>query len=300
MGSPDPLDTPAPRRVSTLLGHAQVAMAMTCLSSLLRYSAEPLRLRLHDDGTLTPEDRERLVDSLTGAEKPEFLPRAEADERLGEILAGYPALCGFRERNPLALKLVDVALLADEDLAYCDSDVLFLRPFRGLFRLPPGTEALFMRDRQEAYSVRSWHLPVYGVPRLASRLNTGLVVFKAGAFDLDLADWFFARPQLQRTPVWAEQTCWALLAGQVDCRLFDAARIVIPTDQIVRQEQVALHFVSSVRSWLASVADRLPDRIGEPPVMVASFPAKECGTLRLTASEVRRGFQRVLRRHPFI
>ena len=52
-----------PRLVSTLLGHAHVEMALPCLGSLLRFSAEPLRLRVHDDGTLTAADQERLADA---------------------------------------------------------------------------------------------------------------------------------------------------------------------------------------------------------------------------------------------
>ena len=50
--------------VATLLGHAHVEMALACLGSLLRYSAEPLRLRIHEDGSLLAADRERLTAGL--------------------------------------------------------------------------------------------------------------------------------------------------------------------------------------------------------------------------------------------
>src|SRR4051794_8770884 len=98
-----------PLTVATLLGHAQVPMARACLASLLRRSAEPLRLRLHDDGTLTPADAEDLAAALDGAE---VVWRAEADERLADHLALYPATRAYRAASPLALKLVDAALLA--------------------------------------------------------------------------------------------------------------------------------------------------------------------------------------------
>jgi len=50
-------------------------MALLCLGSLLAHSAEPLRLRIHDDGTLTEEDQERLAAGLAA---PDFVLRAEA------------------------------------------------------------------------------------------------------------------------------------------------------------------------------------------------------------------------------
>src|ERR1700724_2016179 len=149
-----------PRLVSTLLGHAHVEMALRCLGSLLALSAAPLRLRIHDDGSLTGADLERLA---AGLGTPSVVSRREADERLADLLDRHPAARAFRLANPLALKLLDVPLLAapaaaGEPLAYCDSDVLFLRRFSGLFELPPGAGALFMHDPQNAYSVRSWDL----------------------------------------------------------------------------------------------------------------------------------------------
>src|SRR5215216_7745258 len=101
---------PPPLRVSTLLGHTHVDMALACLGSLIGRSAEPLRLRVHDDGSLTDEDRARLAEGLAG---PEMVTRVEADARVAEALANRPALRAFRVGNPLGLKLIDVPLLTE-------------------------------------------------------------------------------------------------------------------------------------------------------------------------------------------
>src|SRR5436305_5385576 len=93
-----------PREVATVLGHTHVEMAIVCLGSLLRHSAEELTLRLHDDGSLTAADLERLAAGLGG---PQVVRRAAADERAETFLAHHPALRAFRRANPLALKLVD-------------------------------------------------------------------------------------------------------------------------------------------------------------------------------------------------
>jgi hypothetical protein len=277
-------------RVATLLGHAHVEMALSCLGSLLRYSADPLALRVHEDGSLTAEDRERLREGLGN---PELVPRDEADERVGEALAGRPALRTFRRSNPLALKLIDIPLLhGDGDLAYCDSDVLFLRPFADLFRFP-GEEAgaVFMSDRQNAYSVRSWHLLAH--PRLAlpCRVNSGILHFRTRFFDPDLLEWYLSRPELGFAPVWSEQTGWALLGARAGCRLWDPGLIRLPEGK-AEKDAVALHFVSPLRALLPGFLERAADRAGEPPVSVGTVPTRRCRPWDLAWTEARRRLRR--------
>lgn len=278
--------------VTTLLGHAHVEMARVCLGSLLRCSAEPLALRLHDDGTLRPEDLERLEEGLG---RFALVSVVEADEAAAGLLARRPALAAFRRESPLARKLVDAVLLAGEELAFCDTDILFLRPFSGLFRLPPGAGALFMSDRQNAYSVRSWHL--LARPRLAlpRRANSGIVVYRTAAYDPDLLEWYLARPEHRFAPVWVEQTGWALLGWQAGCRLIDPAQVAIPEPgRPAGEETVALHFVGPVRSLLSGFAGRVPEE-ARAPVEIRTFPAERCRPLDLAADEARRIVRRARR-----
>ena len=274
-----------PLVVSTLLGHAHVDMALLCLGSLLACSAEPLRLRIHEDGTLTEEDRERLA---AGLGEPGFVPRAEAEERLADLLASRPAVRALRRTNPLGLKLVDAPLLAPgERLLFCDSDVLFFRPFSGLWG-EEGT-AVFLRDLQNAYSVRSWQVLQEPRLRLAGHVNTGIVGFPRAAYDLDLLEWFLSHPGYQRTPVWAEQTAWALLGARTGCQLIDPARVRLPGDRFeLSDDLVALHFVTPRRALLPLYAERARDRRGEAPVALRMVPAARCRWWHLAASEARR------------
>jgi hypothetical protein len=282
-----------PRRVATLLGHAHVEMALACLGSLLRYSAEPLLLRIHEDGSLTAEDRGRLAEALGD---PDFVPRAEADARVADLLAARPALRAFRRGNPLALKLIDIPLLAGEDdLAYCDADVLFLRPFSELFHFPgPETGALFMSDRQNAYSVRSWHLLTHSRLVLPCRINSGILLFRSRFHDPDLLEWYFARPEFGFAPVWSEQTAWALLAGRAGCRLWDPHLVRLPDpDGGEPREAVALHFVSPLRGLLPERLKGASDRRGEAPVAVGIVPARRCRSWDLALTEAGRRWKRL-------
>jgi hypothetical protein len=288
-------DAPARRVVSTLLGHQHVEMAVTCLGSLLRFSAQPLRLQIHDDGSLTPADRARLGAVL---DEPLWMLRPEADERMAGLLAGRRAARAFRAANPLAAKLLDATLLGPEELAFCDADVLFLRPFSRLFELPAAVGSLFMTDPQNAYSVRFWHLLAERRLRLASNVNSGIVVFRRPAFDLDLLEWFLSRSVALFAPVWLEQTCWALLGQAAGCFLLDATAIAIPSADSVEADRhrVALHFVSPVRGLLAAyTAGPAAPRNGEAAtaaVEVSRHPARRLSAMSLAATEVERRWRR--------
>ena len=276
--------------VTTLLGHAHVDMALLCLGSLLTYAAEPVRLRVHDDGTLTEEDRERLA---AGLAEPGFVARAEAEERLEEHLASRPATRALRRSNPLGLKLVDAPLLAPgERFLFCDSDVLFFRPFSGLWGAEG--ETVFLRDPQNAYSVRSWQMLREPRLRLPRGVNTGIVGSPRAAYDPDLLEWFLSHPEYQRTPVWVEQTAWALLGVRTGCRFADPARVRLPDKVELPDETVALHFVSPRRGLLPAFTERARDRRGEPPIALETVPARVCHWWDLAATELRRRLARLL------
>ena len=270
-----------PLVVTTLLGRAQTPAARACLGSLRRFMAEPFLLRVHDDGTLREEDLALLAPD-------EVVPRREADGRMEEILAHYPACRAYRRVNPLALKLLDAPLLNEgESLAFCDGDVLFLRPFSGLFTAEAG--AVMMADLQNAYSVRSWHLLLDRRLRLPQRINTGVLRFRTALYDLDLVEWFLGRSGYLRTPVWVEQTAWALLAARAGCRVYDPRQVAFPERPArVSEETVALHFISPRRDLLPAYLEAVPDRTAEPPVAIRTEPARRCGWASLAGSEGRR------------
>src|SRR5436190_6274625 len=118
-----------PAVVASLVGGRQMQFALPCLESLLTYSADAIALRIHDDGTLTAGDQ-ALIGEHLGAT---VVTREEADGFVEPLLRRYPRLSGFRRQNPLALKLIDVALFEADLIRFCDADILFRRPFSGLF-----------------------------------------------------------------------------------------------------------------------------------------------------------------------
>lgn len=280
-----------PLPVATLLGHAHVDIALRCLGSLLRYSAEPLGLVVHDDGTLTESDRSRLAASLA---EPRFIARDEADRQVEPLLARHPRTLRFRRENPLALKLLDGPLLGREPLfRYCDSDVLFLCPFTGLFELPPGLDAAFMADSQNAYSLRSWQLLFDRRLRLTARVNSGLVLFRQERFDLDRVEHVLTRARPGFARVWLEQTCWAALAGPLRSAWFDPRAVAFPRHAPGSGNAVAVHFVGPLRSRFEIWAAAESSAGAGAPQRVELARCDRCGAGRLAGTELRRLFRRL-------
>ena len=283
---------PDKRAVRTLIGHKHVDVGLRCLASLLRFSSEAIRLLIHDDGTLTNADRETLAAKLPGST---IVSRGEADAIVQPQLKRYPRCHAYRERNALALKLIDTALLESDELAYCDSDVFFLRPHTGLFAWPNlQTGAMFMQDIQDAYSLRPWHVYPIGPIRMPRRTNSGLIFFRRSAYDLDFVEWLLGQPKLDgvfaKRPHWIEQTCWAALGWRAGCHLWSSGQFIIATQAMtgLSDETVGIHFVAAARSKLnefSETSDGSPSNV-VAPTPIRSVPARLSSSLRMLGQDL--------------
>jgi len=279
-----------PRTVRTLLGEKTLGVSLTCLPTLMRYSVDPVKLVIHEDGTLTPAGREALLEALPGAE---ILPRAVADEQVEAKLARHPLCRAARSGNVFFLKLFDVAMLEPGDLTYCDSDILFLRPFTGLFGAPdPRFQTCFMTDRKQAFAIRPWNLWPLGKLRLPGYVCAGLMRADQGVCDVDFVEWVLGRygknPVWDKRWYWAEQTCWAALAGRARCGRWDCQRVIMASPDLrdYSADTVAIHFVSTYRHHLAAYVGR-GDPPSDPPVAIGQSRAGRVGPVGQFVSDFR-------------
>jgi hypothetical protein len=274
--------------VATLVCHAHMAMALDCLGSLRRLSADPISLQLHDDGSLTGDDIARLLDKLGPLR---ILRRAEADERTGELLKVYPAARAFRAKSVLALKLLDAPLLCSAPvLTYCDSDILFLKRFKGFNQLlRDGISGIFMLDRENSYSLRSWQKLMSSKTMLPSRVNTGLFAFQRQAYDLDYIEWFVSRKEHTGIVPMLEQTAWAALGMRSGCRLFDPAQVRVMREGEDTTGLVVGHFTARTRHLLSAFVERSRRAsLTDDPVVLKTVPTGECTAADLAWYEARR------------
>ncbi len=259
--------------VSTLLCHRDVDMGLRCLKSLADCSDVPIEFTIHDDGSLTAEDQERLLNPQTSGIAARIILRTDADALMGERLAAYPHCAALRKRQAYGLKLFDIPFLSvDPVVRYIDSDVLFMRPTLGIFDLDDDEDCVFMQDHQNSYAVRPWHM--LGRLKLPQKINSGLFVIRRTLANLEAIEWLLAKdlPVFHKLP-WFEQTCWAWLSQGHRGYVWDSVQIKVvePTTEF-DERLVAAHFVSPVRSLMNGIAPI--STLGRHPVAVERQPMK--------------------------
>lgn len=247
--------TAAAAEVHQLMGHRHVGMGLWSLKSLVRTAASNLGVVIHDDGSLDEADRALLNQQLPGVR---IITRDEADARMQERLADYPACRSFRfgeviVRNHrgqsynmfiMSLILFDMNLLTDCDkIIILDADVLFFRR--------PDIIANWIADSTDSrtlYSVEAYkpiHQPdgslQFGA-KAARTLNSGLLCLsKSQVLDLDrIEEWVAANPDLMYTSPVFEQLCYSyLIKPREDAVELDPAAYGF---NYTTAESVATHF----------------------------------------------------------
>lgn len=284
------------RPLRTLLCHRDVALAVHCLASSLKFSADPVNVVIHEDGSLTAADRDLLFQHLPGVR---ILERSEADERMAECLAHYPNAWAFRQESVWGLKLLDVVLAEPGFCFYQDSDICFFRPFSGLF-VDEATRGrcVFLRDTVwQAYSIRPWHLLDRRGLRVASGINTGLTLFDPAVFDLDYVDWFLAQADWRVIPAWTEPTCWAALALRASGHAVDPRQLTnLYPSASVTDQTVGAHFLSSYRSQWQFLLQRPANNDQTNPETIRFEPLKPLSVVGLGLNQVKRKLQNTVLR----
>jgi hypothetical protein len=280
--------------VHGLVCHDHVDMAITCFKSLLKFSADPLEMSIHDDGTLTSEDIHKLISYIP---RTQIISRPEGDDLINPQLKNFPNIYKFRCNVPHAIKLIDVALLSPENIAFCDSDILFFRPFKDLFQLGEQAASIFMKDYLEAYSIFPWHLIGKNKLSLPSKINSGLFYMKREVYDLDFVEWFLGQQRFQSKPLHKmEQTCWAALGYRSGMEVWDPHQIVLMRSYMtLDSEMIAGHFVKEIRHRLNEFADQIndPQLLTSQPIPVQTMDAEPCDIKGLAMNHFKRQSNRI-------
>ena len=168
--------------IRTLCGHRRVYEAIGSFKSLLRFLPAPLPVVIHDDGTLTAEDRRLFEAHLPGVQ---IVARPEADERVEKALGdrGLHRCIALRRRYVYSMKLFDLQLYAaGARVLYMDTDVLFHAEPTELIAslLAPENEWVdrFNMDFQQSYTWSSEQIRAHTGIEVFPRLNSGLLSFQ--------------------------------------------------------------------------------------------------------------------------
>jgi hypothetical protein len=240
--------------VHILTCESHLWFAVPCMRSLLTFCQDPIRLVIHDDGTLTQASVELLTTAFPDSI---LIPRRSADAEMADALAHFPHMAEARIQLPVLLKLIDVSLTHGESalVRYVDTDVLFQRRFRGLFPVSdPPTSGAFLMDSRNSYAAHPLDIWPLGPLRLPRHLNAGLFWIRRDRVDHERMEYLFKRwgpRRIRKYQDWFEQTVWADQAWRAHCSMFDPAQIRTATlADGPRSQLTGIHFVTPTRAML--------------------------------------------------
>ena len=284
----------SPLIVQSLVGRSALPFYLRCLQSLLKHCEEKINLLIHQDGSLDENDREQARIQL--GEYSKFVDHEETKEKTLDQLSGYPHCQAIRKNSLWGIEFFDPLFAQPENPIsyYIDADILFLRPFYGLFD-PKEVEggALFIRDVQwDAYSLRPWHLFGFGLrPEIAKGITTALVCWDKRVIDWDYLEWFLGQNKFHCISEWVIPTAQAGLAQR--CQ----ARVVSPTqlpnlypNASIDKATIGVHLLGSYRAKWQPKVDSYAKKIAKEtfPSKASFEPCQSRGAFSYAANQAKR------------
>ncbi|MDA7823774.1 hypothetical protein N9A58_09330 [Opitutales bacterium] len=263
--------------VQSLIGGSQLPFYLRCLKSLVTFCQDRFELQLHTDGSLSQEDKNFIHCELDGTMLT-ITDSSENRSRVLDCLQGRPNCQKVRKDSIWGIEFFDPIFAFPEDPIsfYLDADILFLRPFSGLFdREQVKGGAIFLKDTQwDAYCFRPWQmLTGKSKPKAVQGITTGLVFWDKSAIDWDYLEWFLGEHRLHQIPEWIMPTAQAGLAHQCEAKMISPRHLpnLYPNAQI-HEDTFGVHLLGSYRnSWMEKLEARKNNQTENVPIMTPSF-----------------------------
>jgi hypothetical protein len=266
--------------VQSLIGGGKLPFYLHCLKSLVAFSQDPLELQLHSDGTVSEEDKNSIHSELDGT-MVTITDSAKNTNRVLDGLQGRPKCQEFRRHSIWGIEFFDpICEFPDDSISfYLDADILFLRPFSGLFdRNQTKSGAIFLKDTQwDAYSFRPWHMLIgKNKPQAVKGITTGLVFWDKAVIDWDYLEWFLGENHLHQIPEWIMPTAQAGLASRCEAKTISPRQITnLYPNARIHEDTFGVHLLGTYRkSWMEKLEAREKNQIENLPTIAPSF--EEC------------------------
>jgi hypothetical protein len=263
--------------VQSLIGGSQLPFYLRCLKSLVTFCQNHIELQLHTDGSLSQEDKDFIHSELDGT-MVAITDSSENTNRVLDSLQGKPNCQKVRKDSLWGIEFFDpiYAFPKDPISFYLDADILFRRPFSGLFDLNQVKGgAIFLKDTQwDAYSFRPWQMLLgKSKPQAVKGITTGLVFWDKSAIDWDYLEWFLGEHRLHQIPEWIMPTAQTGLANRCEAKTISPKQIqnLYPNAQI-HDDTFGVHLLGSYRSeWMEKLETRENNQTENLPTIVPSF-----------------------------
>lgn len=257
-------------------------MAIECYRSFVQNASGVRSLIVYDDGTLSHDQAAAFI---AMSPKIKVSRLSDRDEYIAKTLSRFPNCRSFRKRHPLGMKLLDAVLVADKDVYFIDSDIMFIKKFSLNFL--EKSEAISMKENDQGYSGNLLQLKKI-FPSICSGVNTGFFKLPRGSLDLELAEYFLSKPEFQVNMGLVEQTILAILLSQ--CSLSQLCPNQFPCDLTLphrsdTKEVVAIHFLYFLKERWPEYVPLIETNVVKE---VSVYPSKRLSHLEILRRRLRR------------
>ena len=216
------------------------------LKTFYHYSNRRYALCIHDDGTLTDDNRATLQHHFPDAR---IIDRPSADRVVLDLLQPYPRCLEFRKTNHLAPKVFDFAAYLESDrMLLLDSDVLFFAEPTALLHRTEDQNYILNTvngDVKSAYTVDLTVVKATCNIELIERFNSGLGLIHKASMNFDWIEEFLALPDLIGHFWRIEQTLYALFSSRYGVELLPNEYTVQLDNNL--QGLPSRHYVGAIR-----------------------------------------------------
>jgi hypothetical protein len=246
------LDSGRPLEVWYLTGNRFWYQTAFCAWSLANHSRRGLVLNLVDDGSLKPEQEQKLRRLFpAGATRWKHEVAAELDEQLP--VSRFPVLRQRWSDYINIRKLTDIHLGSTGTKLVLDSDMLFFRrPDELLTWRDESDGPCLMVDCVESYGYsRELMQELAGFP-IPPLLNVGICGLASELINWDeMEHWCHTLIERQGTSYYLEQALVAMLAARANITVMPRSNyITFPSrQQVLAGEGVLQHYVSDSKPW---------------------------------------------------
>tara|TARA_B100000963_G_scaffold292074_1_gene262290 strand:- start:1025 stop:1915 length:891 start_codon:yes stop_codon:yes gene_type:complete len=246
--------------VQTLIGINQLDFYLKCIDSLFLYSEEEIIVHFHTDGTILEKQKDLIISHFSNWPV-KFTDFNKNKEIVLDSLSGKPNCQRFRKDSIWGIEFFDPLFSnpTEKISFFLDADILFLRPFTGLFdRSQVKDGAVFIKDTQwDAYCIRPWHLiGNRKKPDLVEGITTGLIFWDKSAIDWDYLEWFLGASNLHKITEWIMPTAQAGLANRCNAKTICPKQIInLYPNAEIHDDTLGVHLLGSYRKdWIEKLA----------------------------------------------
>lgn len=170
--------------IHSLLCHRDLDIYLIAIKSFLRFYSD-IAVIVHNDGTLTDEDRQLLREHIGGIR---IIEKEEVDISLNKILAGKPNCKLRKQATVVTAQVFDYSTLSNtEKLISLDSDIIFIKEPTEIInwiKTDDTREILFNSEEKIGYTDAAREKGIY----LKGHINIGFVCYFKNSVNFDLIE----------------------------------------------------------------------------------------------------------------